>query len=146
MRLARRPVGSCEMLKLVQIDNGVFDLVFDDPVLNDADAAVATLVYAALFTDAEAPVDREPDRFERRGWWADPQAGSGLWYVRRQPLGSSARREALAMVQSALISHSPALAEVSVTERAVPTGNVSSVFLEITGLHNGRKFILSTPL
>ncbi|MCK9635963.1 MAG: phage GP46 family protein [Methylobacter tundripaludum] len=134
------------MLKLVQIDNGVFDLVFDDPALNDADAAVATLVYAALFTDAEAPVDREPDRFARRGWWADPQAGSGLWHVRRQPLGSSARREALAMVQSALMSHSPALAEVSVIERVVPTGNVSSVFLEITGLHNGRKFILSTPL
>jgi len=134
------------MLKLVQIDNGVFDLVFDDPALNDADAAVATLVYAALFTDAEAPVDREPDRFARRGWWADTQAGSGLWHVRRQPLGGSARHEALAMVQSALISHSPALTEVNVTERAVPTGNVSSVFLEITGLHNGRKFILSTPL
>jgi len=134
------------MLKLVQIDNGVFDLVFDDPALNDADAAVATLVYAALFTDAEAPVEREPDRFNRRGWWADPQAGSGLWHVRRQPLGSSARREALAMVQSALTSHSPALTGVAVTERTIPTGNVSSVFLEITGLHNSRKFILSVPL
>lgn len=134
------------MLKLVQIDNGVFDLVFDDPELNDADAAVATLVYAALFTDAEAPVDREPDRFARRGWWVDPQAGSGLWHVRRQPLGSSARREALAMVQSALTSRFPALTEVVVTERTISVGNVSSVFLEIAGLHNGRKFILSAPL
>ncbi len=134
------------MLKLVQIDNGVFDLVFDDPALNDADAAVATLVYAVLFTDAEAPVEREPDRFVRRGWWADPQAGSGLWHVRRQPLGSSARREALTMVQSVLMNHSPALAGVVVTERTILAGNVSSVFLEITGLHNGRKFILSTLL
>lgn len=134
------------MLKLVQIDNGVFDLVFDDPALADADAAVATLVYAVLFTDAEAPVDREPDRFSRRGWWADPQAGSGIWHVRRQPLGSSARREALAMVQSGLMRRSPGLSEVIVTERVVPTGNVSSVFLEIAGLHNGRKFILGVPL
>lgn len=134
------------MLKLVQIDNGVFDLVFDDPALNDADSAVATLVYAVLFTDAEAPDSRVPDRFERRGWWADPLAGSAIWHVRRQPLGGAARREALAAVQSALMNHSPALTEVVVTERAISTGNVSSVFLEVTGLHNGRKFILSTPL
>lgn len=134
------------MLKLVQIDNGVFDLVFDDPALSDADAAVATLIYAVLFTDAEAPVDREPDRFARRGWWADPQAGTGIWHVRRQPLGSAARREALAMVQSALLNRFPALTEVVVAERVIAVGNVSSVFLEVSGLHNGRKFILSTPL
>jgi phage gp46-like protein len=73
------------MLKIVQTDLGVFDLAFDDPALNDEDAAVATLVYVAFFTDAEAPVDREPDRYNRRGWWADPAKGSGLWHVRRQP-------------------------------------------------------------
>lgn len=133
------------MLKLVQIDNGVFDLVFDDPALADADAAVATLVYAVLFTDAEAPVDRVPNRFDRRGWWEDAQAGSGIWHVRRQPLGSSAHREALAMVQSSLLAHSAPLGDVSVAERVVP-GNVSSVFMDISGVHNGRNFIISVPL
>lgn len=134
------------MLKLVQIDNGVFDLVADDPALDDADAAVATLVYAALFTDAEAPAARVPDGFDRRGWWANPTAGSGLWHVRRQPLGSAARREALNTVRTALLSHAPGLVDVEVAEVKHPTGNVSSVFLEVTGLHNGRKFIVRAPL
>lgn len=134
------------MLKLVQIDNGVFDLVFDDPVLDDADAAIQTLVYAVLFTDAEAPESRVSNRYERRGWWADPNAGTGIWHVRRQPLGSAARLEALTMVKQALQSHSPALTDVVVTEQVVPSGNVSSVFLSISGVHNGRKFSLSMPL
>jgi phage gp46-like protein len=131
------------MLKLVQIDNGVFDLQFDDPALNDADAAIATLVYAVLFTDAEAPVDRVPDRFERRGWWDDNSVGSGIWYVRRQPLGSSARLEALAMVEQALLGHG--LTNVSVSEQPV-AGSVSSVFMAISGSYNDRNFVLSIPL
>ena len=131
------------MLKLVQIDNAVFDLVFDDPLLNDADAAVATVVYAALFTDAEAPVAREADRFHRRGWWADANAGSGLWHLRRQPLSSAARREALNRVETALLNHG--LTDVVVSELPF-AGNVSSVVMVITGLHNGRKFTINVPL
>lgn len=131
------------MLKLVQIDNAVFDLLFDDPALNDAQAAVETLVYAVLFTDQEAPERRVPDRYERRGWWADPEAGTGLWHVRRQPLSDAARREALAMVEQALLDHG--LTEVSVSEQAV-AGTVSSVFMAITGMHNGRTFTMSVPL
>lgn len=131
------------MLKLVQIDNGVFDLVFDDPALNDADAAIQTLVYAVLFTDAEAPESRVPDRYERRGWWADPAAGTGIWHVRRQPLSDAARREALAMVEQALLDHG--LTEVSVSEQPV-AGSVSSLFMTITGKHNGRTFNMSVPL
>jgi len=134
------------MLKLVQIDNGVFDLAYDDPALNDDDAAVATLVYAALFTDAEAPASRVPDRYERRGWWADPAKGSGLWHVRRQPLGSAARRETLAMIESALSKRDPALTGVSVSEQAGVAGNVSSVSLQVTGQHNGRQFVVEVPL
>lgn len=136
------------MLKLMQVDYGVFDLAIDDPALNDADAAAATLVYAVLFTDATASAARVPDAFDRRGWWAEPQAGSGLWHVRRQPLSSAARREALAMVITALTTRAPALSEVAVREvtRPDPTGNVSSVFLEVTGSHNGRKFIVRAPL
>ncbi len=132
------------MLKLVQIDNGVFDLAFDDPALADEDAAVATLVYAVLFSDSEAPPERVPDRYERRGWWADPAAGSGLWHVRRQPLGSAARRETLAMIENALTGHG--LAGVQVTEQAGTEGNVSSVLLQITGRHNGRNFTVKVPL
>lgn len=133
------------MLKLVQPDWGVFDLAFDDPALADEDAAVATLVYAALFTDAEAPTDREPDRYHRRGWWADPPAGSGLWHVRRQPLHSAARREALMMVQTALISRAPALADITVVDETT-AGSVSSVFISVSGSHNGRQFIVKVPL
>ncbi|WAR43593.1 phage GP46 family protein [Methylomonas rapida] len=132
------------MLKLVQIDNGVFDLVFDDPALNDAEAAIQTLVYAVLFTDQEAPDSRVPDRYERRGWWADPAAGTGIWHVRRQPLSQSARREAIFRVEQALIDHG--LSDVSVTEDPAGAGNVSGVFLRISGLHNGRTFTLSVPL
>lgn len=136
------------MLKLVQIDNGVFDLAFDDPALADDDAAVATLVYAALFTDQEAPDNRVADRYERRGWWDDPLAGTGLWYLRRQPLTSAARREALEMVKTALATRAPALTGVVVEEVEHPgsAGRVSSVFLSITGSHNGRKFTVQAPL
>lgn len=133
------------MLNLVQTDWGVFDLAFDDPALNDADAAVATLVYAVLFTDAEAPTARVPDGYERRGWWANPQAGSGLWHVRRQPLGSAARREALDMVRRALTLHAPGLTGIEVSD-ITASGNVSSVLLAISGQHNGRKFALRISL
>lgn len=139
------------MLKLVQVDNpalsglpsGVFDLAFDDPALNDDDTAVATLVYGVLFNDAEAPVSRVPDRYERRGWWADPAAGSPLWYVRRQALGSTARSETLNAVTIALTAHG--LSSVAVTDVGA-AGNVSSVALQVTGQHNGRQFLVSVPL
>jgi phage gp46-like protein len=138
------------MLNLIQTEWGRFDLAFDGAADAQADVepTVATLVYAALFTDAAAPASRVPDRFERRGWWADAQAGSGLWYVRRQALDSAARREALAMVRTALTTRAPALTEVAVQETSVddPAGNVSRVFLEVTGLHNGRKFLVKAPL
>ena len=136
------------MLKLVQTDWGKFDLAFDDPAAGDADAAVATLVYAVLFTDAEAPTDRVDDSYDRRGYWDDPSAGTGLWYVRRQPLNSAARREALDMVRTALMSQTTALTDVEVQETSSTdaAGNVSSVFLEVTGFHNGRKFIVKAPL
>lgn len=136
------------MLKLLQTDWGRFDLAVDDPAQADADAAVATLVFGVLYTDAEAPVSRVDDLFDRRGWYADPQAGSGLWHVRRQPLNSRARLEALAMVRTALTMRAPALTDVDVQEVTLPApaGNVSSVFLEVTGSHNGRKFIVRASL
>ena len=136
------------MLKLVQIDWGRFDLVVDDPAQADAEAAAATLVFGVLYTDAEAPASRADDSFDRRGWYADPEAGSGLWHVRRQPLNSNARREALFMVRTALTTRAPALTDIEVQEVALPepAGNISSVFLEVTGLHNGRKFIVRAPL
>jgi phage gp46-like protein len=134
------------MLKIVQTDLGVFDLAFDDPALNDEDAAVATLVYAALFTDTEAPVDRIPDRFNRRGWWADPAIGNGLWYVRRQPLGSAARAETLAMITDSLSIRAPGLTNIQVTDVSTSAGNISSVVVQITGLHNGRQFLVKAPL
>ncbi|MCQ8103239.1 phage GP46 family protein [Methylomonas sp. SURF-2] len=133
------------MLNLVQTDNGVFDVVFDDTLSVDPEeAAIQSLLYAVLFTDAEAPENRVPDRYERRGWWADAEAGTGLWHVRRQALSDSARREAMFMVEQALIDHG--VTSVSVTEDPRVAGNVSGVFLRISGLHNGRTFTMSVPL
>lgn len=133
------------MLKLVQTDWGQFDLAFDSEA--DADAAVATVIYAALFTDAEAPARRVPEQFDRRGWYADPEAGSGLWYVRRQPLHSAARGEAVAMVRQALVMRAPGLTDVAVTELVSEgAGSVSSVVLDISGSHNGRRFLIKVPL
>jgi phage gp46-like protein len=129
------------MLKLIQTDNAVFDLVFDDA--SDDDAAIQTLVYTVLFTDAEAPESRVADRYERRGWWADPEAGTGLWHVRRQALTDTARREAMSMVEQALLDHG--VTSVSVSEQPV-SGNVSSLFMLISGVHNGRTFNMSVPL
>lgn len=128
------------MLALTQTATGVFDLASDDGA---ADSAVATLVYTVLFTDAEAPAERAPDRFDRRGWWADPAAGTGLWHVRRQPLSAAARREALAQVRQALTAHG--LTDVIVSD-ASTAGNVSSVFMAISGRHNGRTFAIRVPL
>lgn len=136
------------MLKLIQTDWGKFDLAFDDPAAADADAAVATLVYAVLFTDAAGPVERVGDVWSRRGWWADEAAGTGLWHVRRQPLTDAARREAEHMIRQALIERSAALSEVSVSlvQSSDAAGNVSSVLVDVTGLHNGRKFAIKAAL
>lgn len=135
------------MLKLVAVGPGAFDLAFDDPALDDVDAAIATLVYAVLFTDAEAPAERVPDRFHRRGWWADSMAGSGLWYLRWQTLTDAARRETLALLRNSLASADTALTDISVKEATdAPAGSVSSVFVDVSGMHNGRKFIVRVPL
>lgn len=136
------------MLKLVQTDWGLFDLAYDDPADDDAAAAVATVIYATLFTDAEAPASREPDIYLRRGWWADSAAGTGLWHVRRQPLGDAARAETLAMIRRALADADPALTGVVVEDASGPaaSGNVSSMVLMVSGFHNGRQFLVKVPL
>ena len=134
------------MLKLVQIDNGVFDLAFNDPALGDVLADAATVVYAALFTDAVAPAEIVPNQYDRRGWWANPQAGSGLWYLRRQPLSDAVRLQTLNMVQTVLSSHSGTLSNVEVIPDTAVAGNVSGVFLTISGNYDGREFIMSTAL
>lgn len=136
------------MLKLVQIDNGVFDLAPEDPnatVEDAAQAALETLVYATLFTDQIAPAGRVADPFDQRGWWHDPNRGTGLWYVRWQALSDKARREALNMVKRALEAKTTSFTGITVTD-ITPAGNVSSVMLEIAGQHNGRQFIMRTSL
>jgi phage gp46-like protein len=136
------------MLKLVQIDNGVFDLAPEDPNATEdeaAQAAAETLVYAVLFTDQIAPEGRVDDPFDQRGWWHDETRGVGLWYVRRQALGDKARNESLNMIKRALEDKSNALSDITITDTTDPR-NVSSVILQITGQHNGRQFIMKTAL
>jgi len=136
------------MLKLIQTRPGQFDLAPDDPAENNEQTAIETLIYATLFTDQEAPARRVPDKFDRRGWYKNPQAGSGIWHVRRQPLTADARREAIAQIEQALKRASAALSNVSVREviSPDPAGNISSLSLEITGSHNGRKFLTRVSL
>jgi len=136
------------MLKLVQIDNGVFDLAPEDPNATEdeaAQAAAETLVYAVLYTDQVAPAGRVADPFDQRGWWHDETRGVGLWYVRRQALGEKARNESLIMIKRALEDKSNALSDITVTD-ITDARNVSSVILQITGQHNGRQFIMKVPL
>ena len=136
------------MLKLVQIDNGVFDLAPEDPNATEdeaAQAAAETLVYAVLFTDQIAPEGRVDDPFDQRGWWHDETRGVGLWYVRRQALGDKARNESLNMIKRALEDKSNALSDIAITD-TTDARNVSSVILQITGQHNGRQFIMRTSL
>lgn len=135
------------MLKLVQVDNGVFDLRFRTGADGD-DADVATLIYAALFTDARASADVEPDVFHQRGWWADPSAGTGLWWIRRQALDEATRREAETMVADALANRAPGVTNVAVDTLTPtdPAGNISQVSLSISGTHNGRTFVVRVPL
>ena len=104
-----------------------------------------TLIYASLFTDQIAPAERVADPFDQRGWWHDPARGTGLWYVRRQALSDKARAEALNMIKRALEAKTNALTNIIVTD-LTSAGNVSSVILGITGLHNGRKFTLEATL
>jgi phage gp46-like protein len=129
------------MVGLQQVDNGVVDLVFVDG--RDAVMAAQTLAYAALFTDAENT--EVADRFNRRGWWEDPQAGSSLWWLRTQPLSADVRREAVAMVQETLAIHAPALLDVGVTELSTAK-NVSSVIVAIAGSYNGVEFLFKEGL
>jgi phage gp46-like protein len=142
-----KPTANYRSLKLVQTAPCQFDLAPDDPADDDANAAAATLVYATLFTDQIAPARRAPDPWDRRGWYKNTQAGSALWHVRRQPLTDAARREAIALVEQALKRASPALTNISVSERVSnQAGNISRLTLEITGLHNGRTFLMRVPL
>lgn len=139
------------MLNLVrkEIDGQqVFDIDFSvsEESSDAAQAAAATLIYVALFTDARASDgligSRVVDGY--RGWWADPLAGSGLWHVRRQALGSAARDEAVSEVQRTLDAYSPTMTDVVV--RDVSDGSVSVVALEISGKHNGDAFSVGLTL
>ncbi|WP_180131853.1 phage GP46 family protein [Rhodoferax sp. BLA1] len=135
------------MINLIRLPGGGFDVALADQA--DAAAAVATVVYAALYTDAQAPSAVEADAFDARGWWADPAAGTGLWYLRRTALDDQARADAVRMVEQAL-ARSPALTSVVVdvlTDRGDGVaGNVSQVSLSISGQHNGISFLVSIPL
>jgi len=136
------------MLKLVQTDWGQFDLDVIDAADDTAQAEAETIIYAALCTDAEAPARRVPDAYDRRGWWADPPAGSGIWYLRRQPLTDTARREGIDMVETALKARAPGLVteSVEVAPGISPAGTVSSLVLAIAGTYADRKVLIQIPL
>jgi len=130
------------MIKLKRLPHGGFDVDLADS--QDAEATVATVVYALLLTDQRAPAEREPDAFARRGWWVDPEAGSGLWHVRRQALDGAARDETLRMVLERLLQE-PSLAGVTVDDVS-PPGSVSDLQMAISGQHNGRQFLMNVTL
>lgn len=129
------------MIKLIRLPGGGFDVAMDE---GDDASAVATVVYALLYTDQRAPNMREGDDFAKRGWWRDPQAGSGLWHVRRQALDAGARAETVQIITQVLQA-SGQLLDVSVAD-ASPPGSVSQMDVQIGGQHNGRSFLLTITL
>lgn len=136
------------MIKLQVLPGGGFGVALDDSA--DPAGAVATVVYALLLTDARAPEAREADSFAARGWWAKPDAGSGLWHVRRQGLSAAARLETVRMIEAALVRE-PALTGVQVLDatggavEAAP-GSVSGMQVSVSGQHNGREFLIDLAL
>lgn len=132
------------MLKLVEIETGLFDLAFDAAALSDPQTAFATVVYAILFTDAEASETQAPDRYQRRGWWFDSAAGTLVWWYRQQPLSKQTRLGVINNITNALNSH-PALTEISVTDIS-PVGNVSSLTLSIAATYNNLNSLITVPL
>lgn len=137
------------MLTLQRTNVGEFDLAWETPEDERERRLLLlqTLVYAALFTDAQiAPAHHSrTDRFDRRGWWADPQMGSGLWHVRRQALSINARAETLTLIRQALatVAQAGGFESVVVTDTS-PAGSVSlvSVSIEATYDHD----LIALPL
>lgn len=134
------------MLKLVQTDYGQFDLALIQPDDDAWETALRTLILATIFTDQLAPAGRVTDPYDQRGWWFDPQKGTGFWYLRRQPLSQAARRETVNMMLTAL-SKRPELSEITVSEIESQSHderlrNVSHVAVQVHGLYDKRKFRL----
>lgn len=124
------------MLALQQVDNGRFDLVVD----NSVDALVQTVVFAALFTDAENV--NALDKFDRRGWWGG-DVGTGLWWVRSQPLSDEVRADVVDMVFDALVHHG--FDNVQVLDVS-GSNNVSSLILQLSGTYTGYNFLVTQAL
>ena len=133
------------MLKLVQYAPGQFDLAFDNPAERDNRAKAATIVYAAIFTDAEAPPARVENPHDRRGYWAEPQAGSGCWHIRRQPFSRNARLEAISEVKRVLARHAPALTDFTVSENTKDF-RPSAITLDISAKYGNENIILQVSL
>lgn len=121
------------MLKLIQTQYGQFDLALINSLEDQAVAVTKTVVYGVLFTDTRAPDGRVPDPYDQRGWWQNPQAGSGLWYVRRQARSESAKRETVQLAQRALEAYE-GMRDIVVTD-LTESGNVSSVEIDIRGYY-----------
>ena len=132
------------MLKLIEIDNGQFDLVFDATAMANSQIAFTTLVYAILFTDAAANENQEPDRYQRRGWWFDNTAGSQIWWYRKQALSKDVRLAVINNITYALSSH-PALSNVDVTDKS-SVGNVSCLTVSITAVYNNLNNLITVVL
>lgn len=126
------------MLKLVQTEYGHFDLAVIEPTEDAGKARAKTAVYAALFTDQIAPADRVEDGENRRGWWYDETLGTGLWYVRRQALTDSAKRETIRMIREAL-TNTEGMTDIEVTDISAQR-NVSLMVLDIRGAYYGVEF------
>ena len=135
------------MLKLLQTSLGRFDLAFGEPAKQDRLAKAATIVYASIFTDAEAPLSRvDRDAYDRRGYYADPKAGSGCWHVRRQVLTRNARIEAISEVKRALQRHQSGLSDISVAEASGSARNPTGVVLDISAAYAGENVLVKVSL
>lgn len=132
------------MLKLVQTNWQEFDLAFDETASKNAEVDFASLIYAVLFTDAEASETYVSDRYERRGWWFDAEFGSLIWILRQQPLSAKTRQDTLNNITSALSSRSE-LSKVVVTD-ITPPGMVSSMQVSISAFYNDAQYYIELSI
>ena len=130
------------MLGLKSVGFNEFDLVYDN-ASDDEQSIFATLVYALIFTDSEADSHYVADRYERRGWWYEPKAGSLVWALRQQPLNAATRSAVLDNVRAALSV--PALSGVVVTD-ATPPNAVSAMVLSIAATYKNTNLTIQVSL
>lgn len=117
---------------------GAFDIAVLEGDVNSEEnkrKRLISLVYSAFFTEAaaqDAPADK-------RGWWAEPDRGSLLWWARRKGLNANTRALILNNLKNALSAESAkeggAFTDIKITDDT-PAGNVSLMAVKVAARYD----------